>query len=58
MAANYVDSAHTDDLTTSSVVAAGTVTGDVRVTYDDAANLSDVLVAMDVARAKIIEALE
>ena len=58
MAGNYVDVGNDDDLAGVAVVASGTVTNDVRVVYDSAANLGDVLVALDVARAKIIEVLE
>ena len=58
MAGNHVDVSNDDDLGSISVVASGTVTNDVRVIYDDAANLSDVIVALDVAKAKIVEVLE
>ncbi len=58
MAVNYFDVDATDDLDGPSVVVAGTVTNDVRVVFNDDANLGDVIVAIDIAKKNIIQQLE
>lgn len=58
MAVNYFDVDATDDLDDVSVTVAGTVTNDVRVVFNDDANLGDVIVAIDIAKANIIAQLE
>lgn len=58
MAARTIDVTNEQDLGSVVSSLSGTVIGDVRVTYDDADNLGDILVALDVAKSKIVEELE
>ena len=54
MAANYIDIAHDDEASDIAVVVGGTVTEDVRVTYNDDGDPIRIIEALDRAKNKLI----
>lgn len=50
MAANYIDISHNDSDEDIAVVVAGTVTNDIRVTYDDGTSKESVVLALQKAQ--------